>query len=59
MEKEFESELAKTLYIELSALIDVRRIKRRYISLNYIWRLWKKVYKDHCGCTRIFIMPEK
>ncbi len=58
MDKEFESPLARELYYELSALIDVRRIRKRYITDRYIWRLWKKVYKERCGCTRIFIEPD-
>ncbi len=57
MEKEFETELARELYYELSALIDVRRIKRRYITLDYIWKIWKRVYKERCGCTRILYVP--
>ena len=45
MEKEFETELARKLYIEVSAFVNVDRIKRRYISQDYIWKLWKKVYR--------------
>ena len=52
MEKEFETELARKLYIEVSAFINVDRIKRRYISQDYIWKLWKKVYREHCGYKR-------
>lgn len=59
MDREFESDLARKLYIEVSALMDVRRIRRRYISQEYIWKLWKKVYKSNCGCTRFFVVPGK
>ena len=56
-DREFETEFARKLYFELSALIDVKCIKRRYISQKYIWKLWKKVFKDHCGYKRIFYLP--
>lgn len=59
MDREFETDLARELYFEVSALMDVRRIKRRYITLDYIWKLWKRVYKENCGCTKYFINPEE
>ncbi len=57
MDKEFETELARKLFFELSAIIDVTRIKRRYISQKYIWRLWKRVYRKNFGVTRFFLLP--
>ncbi len=56
MEREFETELARELFMEVSALIDVTKIKRRYISQKYIWKLWKRVYRENCGITRYVIM---
>ncbi|MCR4589958.1 MAG: hypothetical protein K5668_03995 [Lachnospiraceae bacterium] len=57
MEREFETELARKLFFEVSALIDVSKIRRRYISEKYIWKLWKKVYRENRGVTRFFILP--
>ena len=54
----FESEFARQLYIEVSALADVTKIKRSYISGKYIWKLWQRVYKTNCGCTKYFILPD-
>ena len=51
----FESNLAKQLYIEVSALQDMKKVNRAYISQEYIWKVWQKVYKNYCGCTRYFI----
>ncbi len=58
MDMKFESEFAKELYMEVSALIDTTKLRRRYISSQYIWRVWQKVYKANCGCTRYFLLPE-
>ncbi len=60
MEKDirFESEFAHKLYIEVSAVADVSQIRRKYISSQYIWKIWQKVYKAHCGCTRHFLLPD-
>ena len=51
----FESKFAKQLYIEVSAVCDMKKINRPYISQAYIWRVWQKVYKHNCGCTRYYI----
>ena len=59
MDIRFESEFGKKLYLEVSALADVSRIRRKYISDKYIWKLWQKVYKSNCGCTRYFVLPER
>ncbi len=57
MNREFETEFARQLFFEVSALIDVNKIKRRYISEKYIWKLWRKVYRENRGVTRFFILP--
>ena len=54
----FESNFAKQLYIEVSALQDMKKVNRSYISQEYIWKVWQKVYKEYCGCTRYFINLE-
>ncbi|MCR5773913.1 MAG: hypothetical protein K6G42_02390 [Lachnospiraceae bacterium] len=53
----FESELAKELYMEVSALADTKKIDRPYITVPYIWKIWKKVYRSNFGSTRHFFMP--
>ena len=53
----FESDLAKELYTEVSALADMKKIDRSYISLSYIWNVWKKVYRMSFGSTRHVYMP--
>ncbi len=58
MKIRFESGLAKNLYIEVSALADMRKLDRPYISTDYIWKIWQKVYKANCGCTRYILRPE-
>ena len=57
MNMRFESDLAHELYIEVSALIDTDRIKRSYISSDYIWKVWQKVYRMSFGSTRHVYMP--
>ncbi len=59
MDREFETELARELFFELSALIDVEQIKRRYISQKFIWRLWKRVYRRNFAVTRFFLLPKQ
>ncbi len=54
---EFESDLAKELYMEVSALADMKKVDRPYISLAYIWKVWKKVYRMSFGSTRHVFMP--
>ena len=39
----FDSELSKELYMEVSALADMKKIDRDYITLPYIWKVWQKV----------------
>ena len=58
IEREFETDFAKKLFCEVSALIDVNKIKRRYISEKYIWKLWKRVYRENRGVTRFFVLPK-
>lgn len=58
MEREFETDFARKLFIEVSALIDVNCIKRKYISEKYIWKLWKRVYRENRGTTRYFLLPK-
>ncbi len=53
----FENELARQLYMEVSALADVGRIKREYISQEYIWKIWLKVYRSNFGSTRHSYLP--
>lgn len=53
----FESDLARELYTEVSALADMKKIDRSYISLSYIWKVWKKVYRMSFGSTRHIYMP--
>ncbi|MCR4890836.1 MAG: hypothetical protein K5989_01425 [Lachnospiraceae bacterium] len=58
MKVQFESELAHLLYLEVSSLADVSKIKRTYISNKFIWKLWQRVYKTNCGCTRYYLLPD-
>ncbi len=53
----FESDLAKELYMEVSALADMKKVDRSYISLSYIWKVWRKVYRMSFGSTRHVYMP--
>ncbi len=55
MKIRFESSLAKNLYIEVSALANMKNLDRPYISTAYIWKIWQKVYKANCGCTRYMV----
>ncbi|MCR5527445.1 MAG: hypothetical protein K6F39_08715 [Lachnospiraceae bacterium] len=55
----FESELAHELYIEVSAIADTSKLRRKFITKDYIWKIWQKVYKSRCGCTRYYMLPEK
>jgi hypothetical protein len=53
----FESDLAKELYMEVSALADMKKVDRSYISLSYIWKVWRKVYRLRFGSTRHVYLP--
>ncbi len=53
----FESDLTRQLYLEVSALANMKKIDRPYISLNYIWKVWKKVYRSNFGSTKHFYLP--
>ena len=53
----FESDLAKELYMEVSALADMKKVDRSYISLSYIWKVWRKVYRMRFGSTRHIYLP--
>jgi hypothetical protein len=53
----FDSELTKELYTEVSALADTKKIDREYITLPYMWKIWKKVYRSNFGSTRHVYMP--
>ena len=55
----FDSDFTKQLYTEVSALQDMTKIGRPFISRKYIWAVWQKVYKAHFGCTRHFLLPEE
>ena len=55
----FESDFAHNLYIEVSALRDVSKLRRTYITVDYIWKIWRKVYLKDCGCTRYFLLPDE
>ena len=57
MDREFETDFARELFFEVSALMDVNKIKRRYISEKFIWKLWKRVYRANCGITRYILLP--
>ncbi|MBO6137117.1 MAG: hypothetical protein J6O71_00750 [Lachnospiraceae bacterium] len=54
----FETSFAEQLYIEVSAIQDMKKVNRSYISQDYMWKVWQKVYKNYCGCTRYFINLE-
>ncbi|MBR6328578.1 MAG: hypothetical protein IKR68_02905 [Lachnospiraceae bacterium] len=47
----FESPFAKQLYLEISGIQDTKKIDKRFISNEYIWDVWQKVYKYNFGCT--------
>ena len=53
----FDSDFTKQLYNEVSALQDMTKIDKPFISRKYIWAVWQKVYKDRFGCTRHYILP--
>ncbi|MCR5748530.1 MAG: hypothetical protein K6G03_12550 [Lachnospiraceae bacterium] len=53
----FDSEFTKQLYTEVSALADMNKLKKDYITLPYMWKLWKKVYRSNFGSTRHVFMP--
>lgn len=55
----FDSDFTKQLYTEVSALQDMKKIDRPFISRKYIWAVWQKVYKAHFGCTRHFLLPDE
>ncbi len=51
----FESSLAKQLYLEVSGIQDTKNIDRKFITTDYIWEVWQKVYKYNFGCTAYVI----
>jgi len=53
----FENDFARQLYTEVSALADVNKIKRSYISQSYIWKIWLSVYRSNFGSTRHSYLP--
>lgn len=55
----FENAFAKQLYLEISGIQDMKTINRGYISLDYIWKVWQKVYKANYGCTSYIIDSNK
>ncbi len=55
----FESDLARQLYTETTALARLDNLKRDYISQDFIWKLWQKTYKTNCGCKRFYLLPEQ
>ncbi len=56
---QFDSPFTKQLYIEISAIQDVSAIDRKYITRDYIWAVWQKIYKENFGCTRYILYNEK
>lgn len=58
MDRRFENPFARQLYIEVSGICDVKKIKREYISVDYIWKIWQKVYKRNFGCTKYYIFGD-
>ena len=53
----FDSDFTKQLYTEVSAIQDMKKIDRPFISRKYMWAVWQKVYKSQFGCTRHFYLP--
>ena len=51
----FENDFARQLYFEVSGIQDMKKINRSYISQDYIWKVWQRVYKHNYGCTRYFV----
>lgn len=49
---QFDSPFTKQLYLEISAIQDVSVIDRPYMTRDYIWAVWQKIYKANFGCTR-------
>ena len=43
--------------MEVSALADMKKVDRPYISVSYIWKVWRKVYRMSFGSTRHIFMP--
>ena len=43
--------------MEVSALADMNKIDRAYITLPYIWKVWQKGYRMSFGSTRHIYMP--
>lgn len=52
---EFENDFARQLYFEISGIQDMKKIDRQFISVDYIWKVWQKVYKNNYGCTKYVI----
>lgn len=51
----FDSPFTKQLYLEISAIRDVSVINRPYITRDYMWAVWQKIYKENFGCTRYIL----
>ncbi len=51
----FENAFAKQLYLEISGIQDMKTVDRSYISQEYIWAVWQKVYKNSFGCTSYIV----
>lgn len=47
----FENAFAKQLYMEISGIQNMKSIDRPYITQEYIWAVWQRVYKNSFGCT--------
>lgn len=58
MDRKFENAFARQLFIEVSGICNVSKIKRQYISVDYIWNIWQKVYKRNYGCTKYIIFED-
>jgi ribosome-associated toxin RatA of RatAB toxin-antitoxin module len=53
---EFECSFTKQLYYEISAIQDMKSIDRPFMTLEYTWAVWQKVYKGNFGCTS-YLLP--
>ncbi|MDD3415157.1 MAG: hypothetical protein PHY47_14290 [Lachnospiraceae bacterium] len=52
---EFDSKFTKQLYQEVSAIQDMSKIDRPFMTLEYTWAVWQKIYKGNYGCTSYMI----
>lgn len=55
----FDSKFTKQLYYEISAIQDMTEIDRPFMTLEYTWAVWQKIYKANFGCTSYIMRPEE